>query len=126
MSRIFGYISEVYETHIKQLQSKDKINSSPSAYEILCQENKNLKSKHEKEKKRTEMIIKDLNDKIQRMKDQFEHSKKQEKITHQSNSDSESDIFEGLSESKKERIMSEVAELYEANIALQIENNMLK
>ena len=82
-----------------------------------------MKSKYEKEKKRSEMVIKDLNDKIQRMKDQPENSKKQ---THQSNSDSESDIFEGLSESKKERIMSEVAELYEANIALQLENNMLK
>ena len=38
----------------------------------------------------------------------------------------ESDIFEGLSDEKKEKIMAEVAELYEANVALQMENKMLK
>lgn len=45
---------------------------------------------------------------------------------HKNSESDESDIFEGLNEEKKERIMSEVAELYEANIALQVENNMLK
>jgi regulator of replication initiation timing len=39
---------------------------------------------------------------------------------------SESDIFEGLNEDKKDKIMAEVAELYEANITLHYENTLLK
>lgn len=131
--RIFGYISQIYESHLKQVQSKDKMNSSPSAYEILLQENKNLKAKYEQEKKRTDMIIKELNEKVQKMKEQEQAEKEkppkekpQKKGQNDQADESESDIFEGLSESKKDRIMSEVAELYEANIALQIENKMLK
>ena len=125
------------------MDNNDKVNSSPSAYEILVQENTKLKQKLELEKekwiviekeyrkeidkltKNHSMILKELNDKIDVLKSDKISSKEKVKIKHSNESD-ESDIFEGLSESKKERIMTEVAELYEANIALQIENNVLK
>lgn len=43
--RLFGYISTVYESNIKMMNSSDKVNSSPSAYEILAQENLKLTKK---------------------------------------------------------------------------------
>lgn len=125
------------------LDNNDKVNSSPSAYEILYQENIKLKQKYELEKekcsqvekdcrkeidkitKNHSMIVKELNDKIESLKADKKQHKENTKAK-QPTDDDESDIFEGLSETKKERIMSEVAELYEANIALQIENNVLK
>lgn len=141
--RIFGYINQIYESHIKMLDNNDKVNSSPSAYEILYQENIKLKQKYELEKdkcsriekewrkeidklsKNHSMIVKELNEKIDSLKQDKNKNKEKAKVK-QTTDDDESDIFEGLSESKKEKIMAEVAELYEANIALQIENNVLK
>lgn len=140
--RMFGYISQVYEQQIKFMDNQDKVNSSPSAYEILVQENLKLNQKLEIQKERQidaekehkkeieklkhhqSMILKELHEKIDQLKSNKQPTK--ETREHNGTESDESDIFEGLSESKKERIMAEVAELYEANIALQVENNVLK
>jgi len=50
--------------------------------------------------------------------------KKKEKKSHDDSD--ESDILEGLSERKKEKIISEIAEIYKVNVALEAENKLLK
>ena len=136
--RLFGYVNSVYEAQFRILSKADKLNWSPSAYEILLQENMKLTKSLEKERERRhraeeghkselEQINKHHSTVIEDMKEKIDSLKPKIKNKNKETSESESsDIFEGLNESKKEQIMAEVAELYEANIALQIENTMLK
>lgn len=126
------------------MDNNDRVNSSPSAYEILVQENLKLtkeldvekekmmkmdkqhKQELDKVNKNHNLVLKELHQKIERLEAQKQKTAKEKPVTPNLTESDESDIFEGLSESKKERIMAEVAELYEANLALQIENNALK
>jgi len=147
--RLFGYVNQVYEDQIESMENHDKNNTSSSAYGILVQENLKLTktiemqnkrqadSEEEKNKeinkltKKHSLELKELNDKIDKLKEinkaqiKSINDEKAKQVESIKSDDSESDIFEGLSESKKEKIMSEVTELYEANIALQYENNIL-
>lgn len=133
--KLFGYISQVYESQISQLQL--------SKIEALTSENKKLLDVIDQEREQKVKIEKDLKSQISELKKhnqsainkleiQIEELKKSDGVNktkekskkHQESE--ESDIFEGLNSEKRERIMSEVAELYEANVALQMENKILK
>ncbi|CAI2383421.1 unnamed protein product [Moneuplotes crassus] len=134
ISKLFGYFSDIYEAHISTL--------SLSKIEALQAENKELQRLLENERQEKIKITKDfksqievLNKKnssdIQRLQNQIEELReaakkpqKQKKSKH--NESEESDIFEGLNTDKRDRIMAEVAELYEANVELQMENKILK